>query len=69
MVQPQAGKHVTMVTLAGKGGDSQQIQVHIGTGERVPVEGQSLSSGFWGSMILTWVNGKRPRRPFTSPSH
>lgn len=34
MVQPQAGKHVTMVTLAGKGGDSQQIQVHIGTGER-----------------------------------
>lgn len=31
--------------------------------------GQSLSSGFWGSMILTWVNGKRPLRPFTSPSH
>lgn len=30
---------------------------------------QSLSSGFWGSMILTWVNGKRPLRPFTSPSH
>ena len=31
--------------------------------------GHSLSSGFWGSMILTCVKGKSPLRPFTSPSH
>ena len=29
----------------------------------------SFSSGFWGSMILTWVKGKSPLRPLTSPSH
>lgn len=29
----------------------------------------SLSSGFWGSKILTCVKGKSPLRPFTSPSH
>lgn len=32
MVQPQAGKHVTMVTLAGKGGDGQQSRVRVDTG-------------------------------------
>lgn len=34
MVQPQAGKHIT-VTLAGKDGDSQQIRVLGDTGERL----------------------------------
>lgn len=29
----------------------------------------SLSSGFWGSNIFTWVKGNKPLRPFTSPSH
>lgn len=29
----------------------------------------SFSSGFWGSIILTCVNGKSPFRPLTSPSH
>lgn len=31
--------------------------------------GHSFSSGFWGSKIWTWVKGKSPCRPFTSPSH
>lgn len=36
IVQPQAGKHVTVVTLAGNGGDGQQhIRVHVDTGKRV----------------------------------
>lgn len=43
------------------------------TGRRRQQQGQhsnhSLSSGFWGSKILTCVKGKSPLRPFTSPSH
>lgn len=34
MVQPQAGKHIT-VRLAGKDGDSQQIRVLGDTGKRL----------------------------------
>jgi len=70
MVQPEAGKHVTVVTLAGEVDTASRFSYRKYWRDG-PVElvGQSLSSGFWGSMILTWVNGKRPLRPFTSPSH
>lgn len=59
-VQPQTGKHAA-TRWHWRGGGACSDEGHPSC--------QSLSSGFWASMILTWVNGKRPRLPFTSPSH
>lgn len=68
VAQPQAGKHITMVTLAGGVETASILGVTVG-GLVGWGPGHSHSSGFRGSIILTWVKGKRPLRPFTSPSH
>lgn len=62
VAKPQAGK-------CDSGGDDGKAASRSKWAQTWQHPGHSLSSGFWESNIFTWVNGNKPLRPFTSPSH